>query len=371
MIPQRNLGAGLKAAHLGIFSLLIACHAPQAAAQSADPALAFGIGWSAMNINDIEFQAITDFLVTEVTDHQSNEDGRLNGYKFTGELTGLMPHMRGAWLTTVGIKGFYSRYEDEEQTRCVFTANSDCVFFPLVDPDTTNITPDASGGFFSDWLTDVERKVVYWGGALEFNFSRADAAPVQSLKDAPAPLAPAPFQWHAALSLRQLDQDMSLFSVDSGPTADPVTLNDDLNTNYYGGYVGFTSWKELGYGLRLNLKGETGLYYAQTDYDGAYTASASLGDNSPVAASVSLSDDAPAFIGLLHLLLEKDVSATTTIGLFGEAEWLSYVPKVLYNDTDLNGGVPFDVVGSQDGTELGEGSAFTYTVGARLRIRMQ
>jgi hypothetical protein len=160
---------------------------------------------------------------------------------------------------------------------------------------------------------------------------------------------------------------MHLFSVDRGPTADPVTLDDDLDTSYYGGYVGFHSVKEIGHVMRLKLSGETGLYYAHTDYEGAYSATASLGDDSPVNQSISLSDDAPAFIGLLHLLLERDFGRTT-IGLFGEAEWLSYVPKVLYNDTDLNGGVPFDIVGTQDGTELGEGSAFAYTVGARLRF---
>ena len=347
---------------------IAALFSSDARAQTAEPELSFGIGWSMMNINDVEFTAISNFLVTEVLDHQSNEDGKLNGYKLNGELSGLLPHYRGSWLATLGFKGFYSRYEDQEQTRCVYTASTDCIYVPLIDPDPTiSGTPSSSGGFFADWLTDVDRHVVYWGGAVEYRFSR-DATQVQSLKDAPAPqAAPGPFQWLTGLSVRQLNQDMSLYSVDRGPTADPVTLTDEIDTSYYGGYVGFSSKKEIGYGLRLLLSGETGLYYARTDYNGAYSATASLGDDSPVSQSISLSDDAPAFIGLLHLLLERDFGRTT-VGLFGEAEWLSYVPKVLYNDTDLNGGVPFDIIGSQDGTALGEGSAFSYTVGARLRI---
>ena len=366
MIRSCVTGIGLRACFIAALGVA-ASFSADADAQTGQPELSFGIGWSMMNINDVEFAAITDFFVTEVIDHQSNEDGKLNGYKLTADYTGLMPHYRGSWLATVGFKGFYSRYEDDETTRCVFTASSDCIFVPLFDNDRTIAAdPISSGGFFADWLTDVDRKVVYWGGAIEYTFSR-EAAPVQSLKDAPAPEISAPFQWRAGLSIRQLDQEMHLFSVDRGPTADPVTLDDDLDTSYYGGYVGFSSVKEVGYGLRLKLSGETGLYYAHTEYDGAYTATASLGDDSPVNQSISLSDDAPAFIGLLHLLIERDFGRTT-IGLFGEAEWLSYVPKVLYNDTDLNGGVPFDIVGSQDGTELGEGSAFTYTVGARLRI---
>lgn len=348
-----------------------------ASAQTADPEFSLDVGWSAMNINDVKFAAITNFLVTEVLDHQSNEDGRLNGYKLTGEFSGLLPHYRGSWLATVGFKGFYSRYEDKEQTRCVYSATTDCIFVPLTDPDPNGTLggngADSSGGFFADWLTDVDRKVVYWGGAVEYHFSREtpqyQSLKDQSLKDGPVvqQIAPAPFRWLAALSVRQLNQDMSLYSVDRGPTADPVTLTDDLDTSYYGGYVGFSSEKQVGYGMRVKLSGQTGLYYAHTDYDGAYTATASLGDDSPVSSSVSLSDDAPAMIGLLHLLLERDFGRTT-IGLFGEAEWLSYVPKVLYNDTDLSGGVPYDITGSQDGTALGEGSAFTYTVGARLRI---
>lgn len=329
-----------------------------------------------MNINDVKFAAITNFLVTEVLDHQSNEDGRLNGYKLTSEFSGLLPHYRGSWLATVGFKGFYSRYEDKEQTRCVYSSTTDCIFVPLVDPDPNGTFggngADSSGGFFADWLTDVDRSVVYWGAAVEYRFSREahqnQSLKDRSLKDSPGPqTAPAPFQWLAGLSIRQLNQDMSLYSVDRGPTADPVTLSDDLDASYYGGYVGFSSARPIGYGMRLKLSGQTGLYYAHTDYNGAYTATASLGDDSPVSSSVSLSDDAPAMIGLLHLLLERNFGQTT-IGLFGEAEWLSYVPKVLYNDTDLSGGVPYDITGSQDGTELGEGSAFTYTIGARLHI---
>ena len=218
--------------------------------------------------------------------------------------------------------------------------------------------------------------MVHWGAAVEIDLSRLSGAAAPSLKDAPgslkdAPVAvaaePVPFQWRAGLAVRRLDQKTALISVDRGFTQDPVTLNDTLDATYYGGYIGFTTWKPLGAGLRLKLGGETGLYYTDADYKGAYTASASLGDDSPIAQSVTLSDNAPAFIGLLNLTLERDFGPAT-LGLFGEAEWISYVPKVLYNDTDLNGGVPFDIVGAQNGTELGNGSALSYTLGARLSI---
>ena len=99
--------------------------------------LQFGIGASGLHLDDIEFTAVTDFFVTEVQDHQSNHDGDFNGYKLTGELTGLLPHRRGEWLAALAVRGFYARYEDEQQSRCVFTADTDCAFFPLFDPEPT------------------------------------------------------------------------------------------------------------------------------------------------------------------------------------------------------------------------------------------
>jgi hypothetical protein len=373
--PHRCHPAALLALTVGFLAL----PSSMAAAQESRPALQFGIGASGLHLDDIEFAAITDFFVTEVQDHQSNHDGDFNGYKVTGELSGLLPHRRGEWLAALAVRGFYARYEDEQQSRCVFTADTDCAFFPLFDPDPTGTITSpggsGSGGFFSDWRTTVDREAVHWGAALEMNLSRnATAASFKdtggSLKDAPVAVEPVSFQWRAGLAVRRLDQKSSLISVDFGPTQDPVTLDDDLDAAYYGGYVGFSTWKPLAGGFRVKLSGETGLYYADADYNGAYTASASLGDDSPIAQSVTLSDSAPAFIGLLNLALERDFGPAT-LGLFGEAEWISYVPKVLYNDSDLNGGVPFDVVGFQNGTVLGDGSALSYTVGARISVPLR
>ena len=365
-----------QAALLALSVGFLALPSSMAAAQEPRPALQFGIGASGLHLDDIEFTAITDFFVTEVQDHQSDHDGDFNGYKLTGELSGLLPHRRGEWLAALAVRGFYARYEDEQQSRCVFTADTDCAFFPLFDPDPTGTITSpggsGSGGFFSDWRTSVDREAVHWGAALEMNLSR-HGAPASfkdtpgSLKDAPVAVEPVPFQWRTGLAVRRFDQKSSLVSVDFGPTQDPVTLDDNLDATYYGGYVGFSTWKPLAGGFRVKLSGETGLYYADADYKGAYTASASLGDDSPIAQSVKLSDSAPAFIGLLNVALERDFGPAT-LGLFGEAEWISYVPKVLYNDTDLNGGVPFDVVGVQNGTVLGEGSALSYTVGVRLSV---
>jgi hypothetical protein len=354
-------------------SAALALASPASAGELDGAKFEVGIGWSFLHINDIEFTAISDFFVTEVLDHQTDHDGELNGYKLTAGLSGLMPHRRGDWLATVGVKGFYSRYEDESESRCTFTATTDCIFVPLVDPDPTII--DSSGGFFSDWATSTERSVTYWGAAVELALARYEAAASfkdggGSLKDAPVPVAqPSPFVWKVGLGARRLDQTTDLFSEDFGPTLDPVTLSDDLETTYYGGYFGLMAVKPLG-GFRLRLNAETGLYYANTQYDGAYTATANLGSDQPVAEAIQLDDGRAAFIGTLNLALERDVGPVT-LALFGEAEWLSYAPKVLYNDNDSAGGFPFDISGAQDGTELGGGSALTYTVGAKVSVPLR
>lgn len=359
-----------KIAAVALSQALLLLELSPATAQQPGPKFEMGIGWSALHLDDIEFSARTNAIVTEIIDHDSNHDGELNGYKLTGELSGLAPTERGAWLMTVALRSFYSRYEDDQQSRCLFTPDSDCAFIPLIDPDpTTPSLGQATGGLGSDWLTSVERKAVYWGAALELDFDR-HSTPAPSLKD-PSAIPPPPlFLWRAGLSLRRLDQDTSLTSEDVGLLADPVLLTEDLNTNYFGGYFGFKTLKPLDHGLRLKLGGETGLYYADTDYQGSYSSSASLAGPPVGPQSITLSESAPAFIGLLNMALERDFG-TVTLSIFGEAEWISYVPKVLYNDTDLNGGVPFDIVGTQNGTELGDGSAISYTVGARVSVPLQ
>jgi hypothetical protein len=160
----------IRAASIMLTSMVSVLGVTGASAQETaiSPYFAFGIGYSYLHLDDTEFMAITNLLVTEVQDHQSNHDGELNGYKLTGELAGLAPHRRGNWLASFAAKGFYAHYEDDQQTRCLFSATTDCVFFPLVDPDPDGTIgaaggADASGGFFSDWLTDVSRSVVHWG----------------------------------------------------------------------------------------------------------------------------------------------------------------------------------------------------------------
>ncbi len=360
-----------------------------AAAQTSPPTVNVGIGWSALHLDKTEFTSVTDFFVTEVTGKTEDHDGQFDGARISGEIAGFLPRSHGSWQSQAALKGFYSRYENEQSSACAFSGtDSDCVFFPLFDPnpegrdptgsdkkDPSNYAPDLSGGFFSDWRTQTEREATHWGVAVEWRFRRGrDLSSLKdgtgvSLKDAAPIQQPSSFEWRTGLAFRKLDQKLKLTSTDFGPTADPVTLHDDLDSSYYGAYAGFAAARDLGLGYRLVLSGETGLYYSDTRYDGKYTATDTLGGG-PISQSVGLSDNSPAFIGMLGIALERHLPFGT-LGVFGEAEWISHMPKVLYNDVDRNGGFPFDTIGAQDGTELGSGSAFGYTLGARVSIPLR
>jgi hypothetical protein len=354
--------------------------AGSALAQQQTPQLKLDIGWSTIQLDKTEFTAVTDFFVTDVTGHDEDHDGELNGYRLTGEIGNLLPYDYKGLHTQFAVKGFYSSYESQQNSRCTFTEQSDCAMFPLFDPNPsgratddggklnpTIFGPDYSGGFFSDWHTRTDREAVHLGAALELRLDRPAAAPA-STKDGSVAVAPkpVPFQWRVGVAARKLDQELSLEATDFGPTQDPVTLHDDLDTTYYGAYLGFTTSRELREALRMVISGEAGLYYSDAHYQGRYTASDSLGGGA-ISQSLSLDQSKAAFIGSVNVGLERDLS-WGTIGLFGEAEWISHVPTVLYNDTDRNGGFPFDAIGTQDGTELGNGSALSYTVGLRASV---
>jgi hypothetical protein len=343
-------------------------------AEPAKPEVKLGVGYSYLELDRTKFSTVTDFFVTSVIGHEENHDGRFDGYRLTGEITGLLPGRLGAFDTSFGVKGFYSAYSKDQNSRCAWNAFRDCAFLPFFDPDVTQI--DLSGGFFSDWRTRTSRHVDHYGGAIEVRLDRGTV--VQGgLKDAPQPV-PSPFQVRFGLAARRLDQKLDLISTDVGVTADPVTLNEVLDATYFGGYAGFTASRELFPSTRLIFSTDAGLYHAQADYQGRYTATASLGGG-PRASSIALSTDKPAFIGAINLELERELG-WAKIALFAEGEWISYVPAVRYNETDLAtpvasglkpGSTIFDLTGRQNGTALGESTALTYTVGAKVSIPLR
>ena len=164
----------------------------------------------------------------------------------------------------------------------------------------------------------------------------------------------------------------------NGPVPFLLTYSEDLETNYWGGFVGADGSIDLGGGWSLQGDAEAGLYWADTDYSGNYVvtngnvALAGFSINPNVSQSLSLDSSELAFIGTLKAALEKDYGPFRLAG-FGRVEYISSVPDMAYNDLDLNNnpGGGFNVGrGPDDETRIGEDSAYAVSVGGRITVPM-
>jgi hypothetical protein len=328
-----------------------------------------GVGLSHMDLGGTKFMSKTDFLNLETIDHVSDHDGDFDGLRVNGEIdvfTGLPVFGHQARLA---LRGFFAHHENKQHSSCDHEPGvSDCVIFPLIDPRPAG-GADYTGGLFSDWKARTDREVHNWGAALEMKLSRAEVVQA-SIKDAPVVVA-SPFVWRLGVAVKELDQRTDFEATEFGPLMDPVSLHETLNTTYYGIYAGFDSKQELGDGFALVLNGEGGVYLADTRFRGHFFATDTISTPEvPLEQDLTLSDDRAAFIGLLGVELRKSFGFAD-VGVFAQAEWYSFVPNIKHNDFDHNGGFPFDVAGRHDGTRIGDGSAFIYTVGTRISVPLQ
>jgi hypothetical protein len=326
--------------------------------------MSIDVGYSYLDLGSTKFTQIVDWLnlnvIGQVTDHDGEFDGVRTNLSFANLARGNLFGQRAS----LGVRGFYGHYEGDQNSSCTFVnLVSDCAVFPLVDPRSAG-GADYSGGLFSDWRAHTSREVHNWGVAVEAVFGTTEAQ--GGIKDTPV-LVETPFQWRLGAAVKGLNQRTRYHAEDFGPLADPVTLSDKLDTTYYGAYVGFNTRQDLGGGYLLLLSGEGGIYYADTDYSGYYFATDRFSSPGPLEQRLSLSDDKAAFIGTLGLELRRNFGMAT-VGLFAEAEWYSYAPNMRYNNYDHNGGGILDLVGNNDGTSIGDGSAFVYTVGGRVTV---
>lgn len=333
------------------------------------PMVFIAAGYSHLQLDRTRFTTVTDFFTESVTDKVTDHDGRFDGFRVSGAFDGIARVDVAGRPARIGVKGFYAHYESTQNSRCTFVgAVSDCVLVPLIETSPTLF--DISGGFLSDWTTRTRREVSHWGIGVEAKFTRP--GPVGgSIEGAPIAVA-SPFVWHVGAAVKRFDQKIDLHSEDRGPTLDPVNLNERLDTTYYGAYIGFNLHQPVGNGFTLVIGGEGGAYYANTSYRGHYSASDTL-DNFAISQALSLSDDRPAFIGGLNVELKKSLGRAT-VGLFAEAEWYSYAPTVQHNDFDRAEPAKYidgRLDGTQDGTTLGDGSAFVYTLGGRVSVPLQ
>lgn len=301
--------------------------------------------------------AFFDEAQGQLVDH----DGQVEGWKGQIRLKDVAEYdfENGRWLS-FSAGAFYGQYVGEQVTRCEFTLTTDCLYTNIVDfdPDNENNT-----GPFGVFLTNAEREVHHWGVSGEVRFGHWSAG---SLKDDAGYRDLSPVK--LGVAVRGLSQDFRLHALDLS-VPDPVDYREDLDTDYYGAYIGFEREFALRDDLTLSIDASAGAYYAHTDYEGRYVAYIPIGGNNYILerGAVDLAEEKAAYIANLRLDLKHSTSMGD-FGVFGEVEYLSYVPNVLLNNDDQAGGTPFGVVGSQVGTSLGSEDALGYALGASLSI---
>jgi hypothetical protein len=230
----------------------------------------------------------------------------------------------GGWRVLGSVKGFWANLEDDDRTACKSTT---CFVF---DP--------AGGPFVASapkLVTHTNRDADYCGGQAELKFATG----------APTEVKPEVYRndyFIAGFDVRGIDQDNKLRG--KRGAANIYNYKETLDTTYYGGYVGFGGEYSFGFipvigkmlkgggglydrlGLRTFLNATAGLYSANTDYTGRYT-------SVPVSSRLSKSDDELAFIGTVSLETRKQLGERTSLSLWTDYEYISYVPEMQYANT--------------------------------------
>lgn len=305
-------------------------------------------------VNDYFFQTSVGGVASQ---EFRNDDGDFDGFRIDGGISNI-PIMGGAYMA--GVKGFFAWHDDKSELQCTHPSavpGNFCFVTPLTDnpaiSQVVSVGGGSAGGNTMQFTTD--REVNHWGMALE--------------------VVQGPMGLKAGPAFRRIDQDLTITSREisagsGGPDPYQLTYREDLDTNYWGAFVGSVIEFPLGGGWSLQADGEAGLYWANTDYSGsyvvtnAYIVAGTLNPN--VNQSLSLESDKLAFIGVLKAALEKDFDMFKLAG-FGRVEYISSAPDVGYNELDIfAGGVA--IQGPEEETRLGEGFAYTASVGGRVTV---
>jgi len=312
-----------------------------------------------LNLPDVQF--VNNYFFSgggsngSIRDEFVNDDGNFDGFRFDGGIDNISI-MGGAYV--MGVRGFFAWHDDSQDLQCTDSSappGSFCFANPLVDnPNVGQAVSGLISGMGTSLFT-TDRDVNHWGVALD--------------------VAQAPGGLRAGPAFRRIDQDTTisgrLISLGVGPDPFQLTYSEDLETNYWGAFVGADGSIDLGGGWSLQGDAEAGLYWADTDYSGNYvvTNAFSFGTANPnVNQQLSLDSDELAFIGTLKAALEKDFGAFKLAG-FGRVEYISSAPDMAYNNTDISPAA-VDPVGNRTETRIGERYAYTASVGARVTVPM-
>ncbi len=319
------------------------------------------VGYSRLHLPSTNMTTIIggvffDEALGQIEDH----DGNFNGVRTDVELQNMARHTFGAgYSLTFGAGAFYAFYDEEDNSSCTFDLTTNCGYVNIDDFDPTD---ENYTGPFGVFATTTNRKVHYWGVSVDAKLGRLHGG---SFKDDPVHRT-SPFK--VGVAFRAINQETDLLAIDLS-VPDPVDYDENLNTYYYGGFIGVDHTFPLSNGFSLQVDAEAGLYYAHTDLEGRYIAFIPVGGPRFIVEQgvVEDGDNKASFIGSVRLDLNRDFD-WGRLGIYGQGEYLSYTPRVRYNNNDEAGGSPFGVIGTQVGTELDDEDAFSYTVGLSATV---
>ncbi len=291
---------------------------------------------------------------------ETNSGGNLNGWRTDARLADFaeaaLPD--GSW-GSFSVSGFFANYQGTTGSHCMFSLTTDCAIVNIVDSDPNNAN---NTGPFGNLNVKVNRDVDYYGASLDARLGTVEGG----LKD--GPLAVVLSALKLGVAIRALDETANLTSIDPLVSV-PVRYNENLNTNYFGGFIGIEQKAAFGDGWTAAIDGTAGVYYANTEYQGRYNGYAVSFPAGYVqdSGNLDLSLDKASFIGTLRLDIKRQLG-WGTVGVFGEGEYLGYVPRILYNNNDQAGGPPWGLIGTQVGTRIGSSDVFNFTSGLSVSV---
>jgi hypothetical protein len=286
----------------------------------------------------------------------SGDDGSIDGGRLDIHLSKFAEvALPAGYLVSLNASGFYAGYQGTAQSHCMYTATTDCVIVNLVSANS----PQAENtGPFGNLNILTNRQAAYYGMAIDAKFAVADLG---SLKDLTLPGIILPIK--IGFAMRGLNESSHLVSVDPLVSV-PATYKETLDTYYYGGFLG-VEWKQpLSHGWSLLLDATGGLYLANTQYKGSYNGYSPAFGSGYVAESGAANGslDKETFIGTLRLDIMRELG-WGTLAIFGQGEYLSYVPRVVYNNNDPASFWSWPIAGNQVGTHLASSDALNFTSG--------
>jgi hypothetical protein len=327
--------------------------------------ISVGGGAQLLSLPDVDFTFLSSNANGAAIHKQTNNTVDNYGGALSGSIETPFGFWGGTPVTGV-FSGFFANVDNNDRRKCVSTTAANCTVEDIVDDPTSD-----NSATFSGFTTKADRSVDFWGADAEARFGNRPAP----LPDAGGYL----FRFGyvgIGTNVRGIDQDTNL-KIDAPATGINPTFKykETLDTTYWGGYLSIGGeYNILGYlgmgagwGLRSFVSLRGGVYDANTDYNGHFTAS---GIGAPAPTRLGLSNDQVAFIGGATFETRKQFGPRTSLSLVSDYEWFSYAPQMKYVDADRGGCTTpsGDCAGNITRTNISDDSAFAARTMLRLNI---